>query len=127
MYKRRKLRLHVVTVHHHGWDQAILEGVKRPWSEIPRGFRVGSFYPSTSVIVFFKNVFPFFSNALFRLVWFVCISVCIFFANFIIYLNWENWRNSPTVVASIYPDVVRVRLLQNFDPELNLCRLCSVF
>ena len=44
-----------------------------------------------------------------RAAWAVCIGACVSAAAAIIYLNVRNWENSPAVVTSVQPALVKVR------------------
>ncbi len=49
-------------------------------------------------------------NPFVKVLWLVCILTCVGLAAMIIYLNIMNWENSPSVVTSVQPALVKVRI-----------------
>ncbi len=47
-------------------------------------------------------------SSLVKTIWFVCIAACVTASFVIIYYNVVNWHNSPAVVTSVYPSLVKV-------------------
>ena len=48
-------------------------------------------------------------NPVVKFLWLACICFCFGSAVLIIYLNVKNWENTPAVVTSVQPSLVRVR------------------
>ncbi len=58
-------------------------------------------------------------NPVVKFLWLACICLCFGSAVLIIYLNVKNWENTPAVVTSVQPSLVKVRKLPDLclEPE----------